>query len=111
MGLPQHRAKALGQDAVSDRTTMAESSTNLTSVSTVLNRIPLREFLPPRPAQSCDSKLGDYAATLAHDFRLDEPSLSRGTAISTGPTSISAVLMRLPLRELPPFFPAGSCWP
>ncbi len=37
------------------------------------------------------------------------PSRSRGTAISTGPTSVSTVLARVPLRELPPFFPAGSC--
>jgi hypothetical protein len=36
------------------------------------------------------------------------PSRSRGTASSTGPTSVSTVLPRIPLRELPPFFPAGS---
>ncbi len=38
-----------------------------------------------------------------------EPSRSRGTAISTGPTSVSTVLERLPLRQLPPSLPAGSC--
>lgn len=38
-----------------------------------------------------------------------EPPRSRGTAVFTGPTSVSTVLARVPLRELPPFFPAGSC--
>lgn len=38
-----------------------------------------------------------------------EPSWSRGTAVSTGPTSVSAVLERLPLRELSPSLPAGPC--
>lgn len=42
-------------------------------------------------------------------FGSKEPSRSRGTDISTGPTSVSTVLARVPLRELPPFFPAGSC--
>jgi hypothetical protein len=37
------------------------------------------------------------------------PSRSRGTAMSTGPTSVSSVLARRPLRELPPSRPAGSC--
>ncbi|UJB40393.1 IS4 family transposase [Streptomyces sp. A1-5] len=39
----------------------------------------------------------------------NEPSRSRGTSISTGPTSVRTVLDRLPFRELPPFLPAGSC--
>jgi hypothetical protein len=42
-------------------------------------------------------------------FGSKEPSRSRGTVISTGPTSVRTVLERLPLRELPPFLPAGSC--
>ncbi|OEJ49708.1 hypothetical protein BGK72_01730 [Streptomyces agglomeratus] len=42
-------------------------------------------------------------------FGSKEPSRSRGTVISTGPTSVSTVLERVPLRELPPFLPAGSC--
>ena len=33
---------------------------------------------------------------------------SRGTSTSTGPTSVSTVVDRWPLRELPPFCPAGS---
>ncbi len=37
-----------------------------------------------------------------------DPALA-ATAISTGPTSVSTVLERLPLRELAPFLPAGSC--
>jgi len=37
------------------------------------------------------------------------PSRPRGTSISTGPISLSAVLARVPLRELPPLRPAGSC--
>ena len=37
------------------------------------------------------------------------PSRSRGTAMSTGPTSVSNVLPRLPLREFPPLRPAASC--
>ncbi len=37
------------------------------------------------------------------------PSRSRGTSISTGPMSVSTVLERVPLRELPPSLPAGSC--
>ncbi|AOR30960.1 hypothetical protein BFF78_07795 [Streptomyces fodineus] len=41
-------------------------------------------------------------------FGSKEPR-SRGTAISTGPTSVSTVLEPLPLRELPPSLPAGSC--
>lgn len=36
------------------------------------------------------------------------PSVSRGTAVSTGPTSFSTVLDRFPLRQWPPFFPAAS---
>ncbi|MCI0383300.1 hypothetical protein [Streptomyces sp. CNQ085] len=31
--------------------------------------------------------------------------------VRTGPTSVSTVLARVPLRLLPPFFPAGSCLP
>ncbi len=43
-------------------------------------------------------------------FGSNEPSRSRGTVISTGPTSeVSTVLERLPLRELPPSLPDGSC--
>jgi hypothetical protein len=34
-------------------------------------------------------------------FGSKEPSRSRGTVISTGPTSVRTVLERLPLRELP----------
>lgn len=37
------------------------------------------------------------------------PSRSRGTSISTGPTSVSTVLIRVPLRELPRLRPIGSC--
>jgi hypothetical protein len=36
------------------------------------------------------------------------PSRSRGTSTGTGPTSVSTVLPRAPLREFPPFLPAGS---
>ena len=39
----------------------------------------------------------------------NEPCRSRGTPISTGPTSVSTVLARAPLREFPLFAPAGSC--
>lgn len=35
-------------------------------------------------------------------------SRSRGTSISTGPTSVSTVFERVPLRELPVPRPAGS---
>jgi hypothetical protein len=38
-----------------------------------------------------------------------EPSRSRCTSIPTGPMSVSTVLDRVPLRELPPSLPAGSC--
>lgn len=38
------------------------------------------------------------------------PAVSRGTFTSTGPTSVSTVLARVPLRLLPLFFPAGSCF-
>ena len=34
---------------------------------------------------------------------VNDPSRSRGTAISTGPTSVNIVFDRVPLRELPPF--------
>ncbi len=37
------------------------------------------------------------------------PATSRGIRTSTGPTSVTTVLVRLPLRLLPLFFPAGSC--
>lgn len=37
------------------------------------------------------------------------PATSRGTFTSTGPTSVSTVLARLPLRLLPLFRPSGSC--
>jgi len=40
---------------------------------------------------------------------LNVPSRSRGTAMSTGPTSVNSVLPRRPLRELPPLRPTGSC--
>ena len=36
-------------------------------------------------------------------------STSRGTSISTGPISVSTVLDRTPLRELPRLRPIGSC--
>jgi hypothetical protein len=36
-------------------------------------------------------------------------SRSRGIATSTGPMSVSTVLARAPLRELPPSRPTGSC--
>jgi hypothetical protein len=42
-------------------------------------------------------------------FGSKEPSRSRRTVISTGPTSVSTVLERLPLQELPRFLPAASC--
>lgn len=42
-------------------------------------------------------------------FGSKEPSRSRGTVISTGPTSVRTVLERVPLRELPPSLTAGSC--
>ena len=35
-------------------------------------------------------------------------SRSRGTSISTGPISVSTVLARVPLRELPPSRPVAS---
>lgn len=38
------------------------------------------------------------------------PATSRGTLTSTGPTSVSTVFARVPLRLLPLFFPAGSCF-
>jgi hypothetical protein len=38
-----------------------------------------------------------------------EASRSRGTSMSTGPTSVITVLVRAPLRELPPLRPAASC--
>jgi hypothetical protein len=37
------------------------------------------------------------------------PARSRGTSISTGPTSVITVLARVPLRELSPLRPAESC--
>jgi hypothetical protein len=37
------------------------------------------------------------------------PSRSRGTSISTGPISLNTVLVRVPLRELPPLRPITSC--
>ena len=38
------------------------------------------------------------------------PSRSRGTSISTGPAaSVSTVLGRVPLRELPPVRPSTAC--
>ncbi|GGQ73479.1 hypothetical protein GCM10010166_49420 [Couchioplanes caeruleus subsp. azureus] len=40
----------------------------------------------------------------------NEASRSRGTVTSTGPTSVSTVLARAPLREFPPSLPAGSCF-
>ena len=45
---------------------------------------------------------------LATIFGSKLASRSRGTLISTGPVSVSTVLARWPLRELPPFRPAGS---
>src|SRR5262245_9476613 len=45
---------------------------------------------------------------LATSFGSNEESRSRGTEISTGPVSVSTVLARWPLRELPPLRPAGS---
>ena len=44
-------------------------------------------------------------------FGSNEASRSRGTSIVTGPTSVSTVFDRVPLRELPPSRPAGSCLP
>jgi hypothetical protein len=41
----------------------------------------------------------------------NEASRSRGTSMSTGPTWVSTVLERFPLREFPPLRPAGSCLP
>lgn len=58
----------------------------------------------PGPEQS-----GDGFARFLTIFGSKEPSRSRSTTISTGPTSVSTVLERLPLRELPPFLPTGSC--
>ena len=37
-------------------------------------------------------------------------SRSRGTSMSTGPTSVITVFDRVPLRELPPLRPAESCF-
>jgi hypothetical protein len=37
------------------------------------------------------------------------PSRSRGTSMSTGPISVTTVLVRVPLRELAPLRPIGSC--
>jgi hypothetical protein len=45
---------------------------------------------------------------LATIFGSNEPSRSRGTSTSTGPTSVKTVLDRCPLRELPPSRPAAS---
>ncbi len=42
-------------------------------------------------------------------FSSKDPSRSRGTSTSTRPTSVSTVLVRVPLRELLPSPPAGSC--
>jgi hypothetical protein len=39
------------------------------------------------------------------------PATSRGTLTSTGPTSVSTVLVLVPLRLLPLPLPAGSCLP
>lgn len=52
---------------------------------------------------------GQPALRLATIRGSNDPSRSRGTEISTGPVSVSAVLDRRPLRELPPLRPAGSC--
>lgn len=49
----------------------------------------------PRPPTICGPKV---------------PAVSRGTCTSTGPTSLSTVFARVPLRLLPLFFPAGSCF-
>lgn len=46
---------------------------------------------------------------LATIFGSKLPSRSRGTSISTEPTSVSTVLERVPLRELPPLRPRASC--
>jgi hypothetical protein len=54
---------------------------------------------------------GQTPLPLLDDLRLKLPAVSRGTFTSTGPTSVSTVLDRLPLRLLPLFFPAGSCFP
>ena len=48
---------------------------------------------------------------LATIFGSKLASRSRGTDSPTGPASVSAVLARWPLRELPPSRPAGSCLP
>ena len=37
------------------------------------------------------------------------PALSLGTSMLTGPTSVRTVLARVPLREFPEWWPAGSC--
>ena len=39
--------------------------------------------------------------TFLDDLRIERASVSRGTSISTGPISVSTVLARVPLRELP----------
>lgn len=42
-------------------------------------------------------------------FGSNDDSVSRGTSISTGPTSVSTVFDLVPFRELPLPLPAGSC--
>lgn len=39
----------------------------------------------------------------------NDPSRSRGTSMSTGPTSVNTFFALVPLRELALFRPAGSC--
>jgi len=47
---------------------------------------------------------------LLDDPRLKRPYRSRGTAISTSPTSVSTVIERVPLRESPLSRPSGECF-
>jgi hypothetical protein len=52
---------------------------------------------------------GQTLLRLTHDLRLEGAVPVAGTDISTGPTLVSTVLPRVPLRELPLFMPAESC--
>jgi len=52
---------------------------------------------------------GQAPLPLLDDGRLERAGHIRGTATSTGPTSVSTVLARVPLRELPLPRPSASC--
>lgn len=53
---------------------------------------------------------GQPPLTLLHDLRL-EPSRSRGASGRTGPTSVTTVLERMPLRVLPEAVFSCFSWP